>query len=400
MRLRYFETLLLALTLGYLVLFVPFALGTIAGGHGFQLANGNPVGGDFINLHTAGRLVIEGRSTEIYRPEAFAAAEREIIDEDVGLRLWAYPPQTLLIAPLFGALPYFWSLGLWSVSGLLVLGWGARAVGLGWAPIVALLLSPASLQNLYFGQTGNVATGLLLAALATLLPSAPALPPGLAAGALTFKPQFGLLVPFVWAIGGKWRAFAIALAATIGFAGLAALAFGTGVWIDYATQTMPLLGRLELDGSGAFVFMIPSLFMTLRIAGLPGAAAIMWHGVFAVVVFGAALIGAFVRKDGRQRVAITLLGTALITPYLHVYDMSLPLAGAMVLASGGSGNGRARFVDAAFVVILWVLPHFLYDLNHSGLALSPLILGAALVWAIAKGPDNARPLESTDRAED
>ncbi|MCB1516671.1 MAG: DUF2029 domain-containing protein [Hyphomicrobiaceae bacterium] len=399
---RIFEIVLLVLTLGYLALFVPFALATITQGHGLQLANGNPAGGDFINLYTAGRLVAEGRTNEIYVPDAFVAAEHETISEDIGLRLWAYPPHSLFVAPLFGVLPYFASLTLWSFLGLAVLMWGSRSVGIGWPLALALALSPASLQSLYFGQTGNLATGLLLLSLSALLADTKEGGPrgGLSAAALTFKPQFGVLLPFAWGLAGRWKSVLVAVAGSAALAGLSALVFGVGPWRDYLFETMPLLTSLELDGSGAFVLMIPSLFMTLRIAGLAGEEALLWHGVFAALVFTSAIWGLWRRKPASQRIAIALIGTSLITPYLHVYDMTLPLAGMMILAETDRKSGLSSLANILLLLAIWALPHLLYDLNRSGLAVAPIVLGAAFVQALTKGPDNARPSENLNGVRD
>src|SRR5690606_26530348 len=146
----------------------------------------------------------EGRIGDIYRPDAFMDYQMGFIGAPIGHRIWAYPAHSLFLAVPFGLFSYFVALALWSVLGLAVLAWGCRRLGLDRWESAIVLLSPASILCLYNGQTGNLATGLLLLALAAR-PGRDVTAMG-AAAILTMKPQMGLFLPFFWLAEKRWAA--------------------------------------------------------------------------------------------------------------------------------------------------------------------------------------------------
>ena len=149
--------LLLVLTALYSVGFVWFIWQSAAGIDGFLLENGNPAGGDFINLWSAGQLLGLERLSEIYDPRAFLRFEEALTGGEIGVRLWAYPPHSLFVAQVFGSFAYYPALTVWSALGLVVLGCGLWRLKFGWPMVVIGMLSPAAWQCVYFGQTGNLA---------------------------------------------------------------------------------------------------------------------------------------------------------------------------------------------------------------------------------------------------
>ena len=86
--------------------------------------------GDFINLWTAAKLVLSDRVPDIYRVDQFMAYQDTFTGgADIGLRLWAYPPHSLLLVWPFGLFGFYAALALWSLIGLAVLVAGARRFG-------------------------------------------------------------------------------------------------------------------------------------------------------------------------------------------------------------------------------------------------------------------------------
>ena len=136
-----FQRSLLGLALVHLVAFAIFWGMQLREAQGFVLADGvSPIGGDFINLWTAGRMVLEGLSADIYDPSRFMELQQQRIGAHIGHRLWAYPPHSLALAVPFGAPGYFTALVLWSLLGLAALGFGARKAGMsGWRTAILLL---------------------------------------------------------------------------------------------------------------------------------------------------------------------------------------------------------------------------------------------------------------------
>ncbi len=364
----------------YLLAFFQFIGDSISGIEGIALATGNPAGGDFINLYSVARMVLEGEAAAAYFPEQLMQFQRFLIEQPIGLRLWAYPPHSLLFVWPFGGLSYFVALALWSALGLFVLGLGARRMGFGWLETILLVVSPASLQCIYFGQTGNFAAGALMLAL-----SARKQTDALAIGAtalLTIKAQFGFLLPVYWALEKQWRLIVLVSATTLALFGLTFAVFGPEVWRAYFEVTVPALSNLESSGTGAFMQMIPSTFMAFRILGWEGGAAMQFHLAIAALAF-AMLVYRLVKSSSKpQKLALILFSIGLITPYLHVYDLTLLLAGVFVMLRALPVQTGFRAVGIYGLALSgWILPHALFGLNASGWPLGPLIMFALFLWA-------------------
>jgi hypothetical protein len=380
---RYFKPFLLILTLAFSVNFALSFAKELSAGSTYLFENGTPIGGDFINLHTAGRLILERDIATIYDPEPFMAVEQAMTGKPIGIRLWAYPPHSLLAAWPFGLIGFHAGLIVWSVLGVVVLTLGARRLGFDWWEIGILVLSPAALQSIYYGQTGNFFTGLLLLALATKRPGDPI--SAVSAALLTMKPQTGFLLPLLWLMQGRWRLILITSALTIALVGLALVVFGVQPWLDYVGKTLPLLSELEKYGSGPFMLMIPSVFMALRVLGVPGDPALYLHLGFAALVVVVLAIGLRRSKDPLNQAALLLLGTSLATPYLHSYDLGILLCGALLVLRGSADAARpARLALMLLVVLAWALPNLLIPLNGFKVPLSPLIILALFGVAFAQ----------------
>lgn len=363
---------LLILCLVHLGLLAFREIGPTLGIAGFLYPDQSPVGGDFINLWTVGRLVLEGRFDTIYNPDAFMAYQVGFIGKPIGFRLWAYPPHSLLLAVPFGLIGYYPALLLWSVLGLLVLGLGCWRIGLGRWETAIVLLSPASVLCLYYGQTGNLTAGLLLLALSAR-PGFDAT--GIAAATLlTIKPQMGFLLPFFWLFERRWVAIAVTGALTLALAALAFVLFGHASWAGYLNDTLPQLSLFERAGTGPFMSMIPSMFMAWRILTGNGDLAIQLHLLLAVPVVGFTLWRLWRLDDPVRRMALVLVATALITPYLHNYDLSiLAVAGLLIFRRFPEGSRGAPWTERLLIAMV-ALPQLVVVLNLFGVPISPLLI--------------------------
>lgn len=347
----------------------------VAGADGLLINAYSPLGGDFINMFAAARMVLGGHAGQVYIPDAFMAFEHTIIDAYIGLRLWAYPPHSLLMVWPLGFMNYGVALAAWSAIGLVVLGYGARRFGFSAIETAMLVCSPAAMQSVYYGQTGNMAAGLMLAALAAS--TARPVSNAVSAAILTIKPQTGFLLPVLWLAERRWLLIGAtsALVAALLVATLAV--FGPGVFAAYFGDTLPALGTLERQGHGAFMLMIPTVFMSARILGASGAAALGLHAVFALAIGALLVVRLLHDSDGSRRAGLVLAATCVMTPYLHVYDLGLATAGAALLMRRHAGSGAAVRVAAGVVAALvWLLPILTYFLNQFGAPVAPVILVA------------------------
>jgi alpha-1,2-mannosyltransferase len=364
-----FKIGLLALGVFHLVWFCVAKYPETVAVKGVLYPDGTPVGGDFINLWSAAKLVLAGRLEDIYLVERFMSFQGTITNgADIGLRLWAYPPHSLLLAWPLGFVGFYPALALWTVLGLAALATGARRFGFDRIETAIILTSPATVLNLYYGQTGSFATGLLLLALSARTTRDPV--PIAAAALLTIKPQAGFLLPLLWAFQRRWRAIALTSLAVIAFVLLAFALFGSNPWSDYLGDTLPILSALERDGSGPFMSMIPSVFMAMRIVAGDPSLALAAHMAFAVAVAAALVYRLWRVEDAERRAAMMLIATVLMTPYLHNYDLALLLCGALLISRRLEAGSRGGFL----VLTAWALPQLVVLLNIAGMPISPLLI--------------------------
>ena len=384
---RYVKILLVLLGLLHLVSFGLNAQAQLVGREGLLLAPGHPVGGDFVNLYAAGKLALAGRIADIFDPAQFAAFEASIIAGEIGVRLWAYPPTSLFLAAPFGMVDFLVALGLWSLLGLVVLGYGARRIGLGWVETVIVLLSPGAVHSVYFGQTGNLATGLLLVALATSRPGV--LRPGIAAALLTIKPQTGFLLPLDWLVGRRWGAIAVAVVSTLLLVGGSVLVFGPAAWSDYLGKSLPFLELVEREATGPFLHMIPSTFIAGRVLGMASGPAFTVHVVVAALVFAVLVWRLVATASPQRRAVLVLFATPLISPYLHSYDLALVAAGCMLVGRELVQALRARdLLIGILVVVGWAFANILMGVNRAGVPIGPgigVLLFSVAAFAPARG---------------
>ena len=379
---------LLLLTLIYLGVAVRTIAGELMAADGLLLPDGaTPVGGDFVNMFAAARLVLEGRVGEIYQPQAFIDFTHTLIPHDIGIRMWAYPPHSLLLIWPLGLLNYWTALGLWSVLGLVVLAWGARRAGFDWLETAVIVLSPASVACVYYGQTGNVAAGLLLLALT----GGRGLSAPLSAALLTVKPQAGFLLPVLWLKERKFAAIAIAAGAIIGLAALS-LVFGIDAWRDYLGPTLGTLGEFEREERGRFLTMIPSVFIGMRLYAGDAVLAGYLHGAVAAAAAAFGLWRLWRTDDERLRWAIVIATMALVTPYIHIYDLApVAAAGLILLARRQDEPIAAQLVAALVALAAWALPLVTVWGNTESVPLGPLVL-IALLATVASPPSRPSPI--------
>jgi hypothetical protein len=314
----------------------------------------------------------------------------------MGDRLWAYPPHSLFFTALFAYLPYLLSFLLWTGLGLAILAAGARRLGFGWLETTIIVFSPATMLCVVHGQSGNLITGLLLIALSGDGRSARG--PALAAALLTLKPQAGFLLPVLWLFQRRWVLIVTTSLLALGLMGFSAVLFGLSTWRDYVGDTLPALSSLEWEGWGAFLYMIPSVFISMRLLGLTPEGAFAAHILFAGIVFAVLLWRLVVVKDAQRRVILVLAGTCLITPYLHVYDMTILLAASLLLMRvlGHTSQG-ATWLAIVALIVSWLLPRLVMPLGAMGLPLSPLLVLAVFAIACFLTRDDAGPSLSEDR---
>ncbi len=272
--------------------------------------------------------------------------------ESVPAMTWMYPPTFFLALPPLAKLPYMAAYLLWVGATLALFVAAARRMIPDPAVVPVALAYPTTIVTTMFGQTGFLTAGLLGLGLA-LLGRRPVLA-GVLIGLISFKPQFGVLIPFALVAGGHWRAFAAAAATVVGAALLSAVAFGTEPWAAFmggAGHTQAVLEK----GGGAWTTMVTA-FAAVRLPG--GSLPIAW-GVQAI--FAAGAVGAVVwtwrqsQAPDALKAAVLCLCVYLATPFAYVYD--LPILALGLVALGWDMHQRGwRPWEGGLVVAGWLLP--------------------------------------------
>lgn len=314
---------------------------------------GRPLGTDFSNVWTAGRMALDGRAAGVYDLATHYRAQQLAHASDaVPFYSWHYPPPFLLVAAALATLPYLAALAAWQLSTLAA----ALAVVRRCCPDRDTWLvaagAPAVTVCLTHGNNGFLTAALFGAGL-LLLDRRPVLA-GFCLGALAYKPQLGLVLPVALLAGGYWRTIAAAATTALVLAAASWLAFGPDVW-DAFVASAGQTRRIVLEEGGPGWHTIQSAFSAVRRLG--GSVALA-YGTQAVVAAGAIAATAFLwrsRAAFELRAAALMIAALLATPYVLDYDMVLLGPAIALLVSHGRRHGFARW-EVTLLALGWFAP--------------------------------------------
>jgi hypothetical protein len=336
-----------------------------------------PIGSDFMAIWTAGAMAAEGRGVDAYDPlKNFEALQDAMGDETPPNLPFLHPPQVLLAAAPFSHLPYVPAWALFAaLSAAAFLAASTRLAPKGWG-VLAAVAAPAFFLNIANGQMGLVIAA-AFAAGALTMERRPFLA-GVFFGLVAMKPQYGLLIPLAFAMGGHWRAFAGAAMSVLAQAGAATIAFGAGVWPAFAGK-LSYASDLLLAGGGLAWPKFISLYGGLRGLGLAHDAALAGQLVFAAAI--AATVALLWRSgaDLRLKLAGLIAGALLASPYALDYDAALMLPAVALVLSVGLERGFAPY-EKSVLALAFLAP--VAGFQVAELTLVPLtFLSAAILYA-------------------
>ena len=385
---------LIASTAGFLYLIVT--------AHGLLDFQGRPLGTDFSNVYAAGTYVRDGEPDAPFDLSRQRDREQQIFGEATPFYGWHYPPFFLFVAAALALMPYGLALAVWQTVtlGLYLLtvgrilrldrasssrrlrgegrGEGASPLGsesrtspltriaalrlhsglspqAGRGDCLWLLLAvafPAVLINIGHGQNGFLTAALIGGAL-VMLDRRP-LVAGVLFGLLAYKPQFGLMIPLVLAVSGRWRCFAAA-AATVALLALATTAaFGPHIWHAFFESTrFTRLVALEQGNTGWY--KIQSVFSWARMWGASVPLAYALQGVLAAALAAALAAVWHGTAPHALKASALCLAAILATPYTFDYDMMVLAPAIAFFAADGFARGFAPWEKTALAA-LWIAP--------------------------------------------
>ncbi len=314
-------------------------------------AHGHIVANDFIDVWTAGHMAWSGHAAQVYDWQAHRAAEIAVAGQAFdGYFGWHYPPPFLFVAMALASVPYvvaFFAILIATLPLYLLVTDRIAQTKQAWLFALAF---PATLMDLWVGQNGFL-TAALIGGTLLLLEEQPLLS-GICLGLLTYKPQFGILFPFVLLASGHWRT-CLAAALTAGcMIGLSWLAFGSETWIAFF-HSVPRTSEMILGSGRAGWNKLQTIYGFLRWAGASDGAA--WSAQIATALLLLAGLIAMWRSrlPFALRAAALCVCTLLATPYAYIYDFPLlALAIAFLYRDRAFNRYETGIVGAACLLIL------------------------------------------------
>jgi arabinofuranan 3-O-arabinosyltransferase len=359
--------------------------------------NGAPVYIDFTQQWIAARQALHGDIAVLYDQARFVALQRAVVGPQQHFYAnWPYPPTFLLFLAPFAILPYTIAFLAWDCATLL----GLVAVVLlitRRMPAVALVLaSPFTAWNFCFGQNGFLTASLFGAAL-YFLEERPVLA-GIFIGGLTYKPQWGILIPVALVAGKEWRAVASAAATALFLAGISLAAFGTGAWAAFPRELLAEGGTRFGAASPHWGYIdIPTIYGLVR--GLQGGATVAWllQGVAAAVA--AAVVWPVWRSSARHALKAATLSAAafLATPHAFAYDFAALAIPVAFLAADqmhcGLERGEQTILLALFGASLAVL------VMTGSLPVGSIIAAVLLGLVLRRSLRSGAPMDSAEKKQ-
>lgn len=318
--------------------------------------NGLGIPTDFVNVWSAGRLVLDGHPELAYDWDIQKAVQVAVLGQSYdGNFAWHYPPPFLFVAATLAHFPYAVAYAGWALVSFLPYLAVMRAIVGRWFGLLLAAAFPVVFTNTLVGQNGFL-TASLIGGTLVLMPRWPVLS-GICLGLLSYKPQYGLLFPLVLIAAAQWRVFFTAAVVAVLMAILSWLAFGTESWQAFV-HWMPMFNKAFLVEGRAPWGKMQSIFALTRYFGGPETFAWMLQGIMSATV--AVLLSLLWRSREVQyplKAAALAAGTLLVTPYLFLYDeMVLAIAVAFLVRIGlDEGFARHELPALGLVAVLLMI---------------------------------------------
>jgi arabinofuranan 3-O-arabinosyltransferase len=340
---------------------VLFLLFSFATGQWLLDSAGRLADSDFVDVWAAGRLALDGHAAAAWDWAIHRDAEVAALGHDFpGNYGWHYPPTYLFVAAALATLPYLAALLGWLAITLPMYVAAVRAIMGERLGVLLAFAFPAVMWNMLVGQNGFL-TAALIGFTLLALDTRPIVA-GVLLGLLTYKPQFGILFPFLLAANGQWLVIAAASATAAVLVAASAAVFGLAAWSAFFTW-LPATSEIILGDGRAGLNKLQSLFGLVRWLGAGTTAAWIAQGLLiATCAVALVMITRDRRTPNEVKSAALATGALLATPYLYIYDfpvLMIPLAFLLRLGLRDgflSGELAAMAVACGFVLIFPVVP--------------------------------------------
>jgi hypothetical protein len=373
-RARGYSLILLAFYVLAVVVWIALADGLID-------RNGKPLGTDFSNVYAAGALTLEGHPADAYDPARQHAAEKKLFGPATPFYGWHYPPFFLMAAAALAALPYGWALFAWMALTIPAYLAAIRAICPRPEALLIAAAFPAVFVNLGHGQNGFLTAALLGGAL-LLLDRRPA-PAGVLIGLLAYKPQFGLLIPLVLLVTGRWTVIGAACATIAALSAVTWFVFSADVWQAFAGSA-GFSRTVVLEAGATGWEKIQSIFSAVRNLGGPTEIAYAAQGAL-LLALAASQVSLWRSHAAYELKAAALaIACLLATPYVLDYDLMVLAIAIAFLARHGFAKGFCDY-EVSLLALAWAVPLLARDvMGATGVPLGLLTLLALYVVTLRR----------------
>jgi hypothetical protein len=316
--------------------------------------NGLGIPTDFVNVWSAGRMVLDGHPDLAYDWDLQKQVQVAVLGQSYpGNFAWHYPPPFLFVASVLAHFPYGTAFAGWAAVSFLPYLVVMRAiVGRSFGFLLAAAF-PVVFTNTLVGQNGFL-TAALIGGTLVAMPRWPVLS-GICLGLLSYKPQYGLLFPIVLIAASQWRVFFTAGVVAVSLAAVSWIAFGTESWQAFV-HWVPMFNQAFLVEGRAPWGKLQSIFGLTRYFGGPEALAWTLQWILTVAV---AVVLALVWRSRNIRhelkAASLAAGALLVTPYLFLYDEMVLAIAVAFLVRIGLDEGFERYEPPALGLVAVLL---------------------------------------------
>jgi alpha-1,2-mannosyltransferase len=348
---------------------------------------GEPLGGDYIAFHTAGRMLLDGRGGQLYDPTVVRAVQADTtLDRIPGLYdPLRNPPFFALVYVPFALLDLVPSFAAWTMVSMVALGaavWLALdLVGLRhrWRAIACITFGFAPVYlGLVGGQNSSLAL-LLYVLVYRSLRHGREREAGVWAALGLFKPQLFLVLPLLFVASRRWAALTayLCVAALLGV--ISVLVVGVDGLVSWAHVLFS--NNLEAGIALKQGFRMHSFksFFDLLLPEAP-ALALALSIVGSVVVLVPLLRLWQSRAVFRERAlplvyALAMVVGVLVDPHIFDYDLSILVFAALLV---GTVEPRARWWFLGFYALLFLREPL--PVGDRYLQPTVLVLACLAVW--------------------
>ncbi len=330
---------------------------------------GRPLGGDFVEFYTIGKILNTYPAPRIYDLELAVRLQHAILPamDKTQMLVFVQAPYIAWLFRPFALLPYAWAYVTWLAftAALYVAGLGTlfAAVGLNREDrktgfLLALSWAPFLFETWIGGQMAGLV--FFLWALFIRLEKERGFLAGLALSLCLFKPTLVALPAAMLLVGRRWR---IVSGLAVGGAAMALISIAT-VGLDGArvwARTLSFAGEVATRSGDAWhrsKYVDMSAFLHLLLGNNEALTAVlmMVMGVVALGLLGRAWWSVD-RLGGNELWAATLCFTLVVNAYAPIYDTVLALAAvAFVAAKREQRSKEAREAFAVWLLLLYMVP--------------------------------------------